>query len=287
MLPRSAARDAKRWRITATLALVLAIPCCKSSDRGVTPPPASGTSVAVASSSAPSPQPSAAPPPDAPPAPAASSAAPAAPTASAASPPKQAYRIAAVGDSLTDPKSHGGGYLDYVQRRCPQTRIDNFGKGALMLNQIRRRFEETVHNQPAGSYTHIVVWGGVNDLYSDLTAGRTPAKAEADLSVIYEKSRNKAAQVIAITISPWGGFARYHNDRRQGYTLEVNQWIRDQLGAGKVDAVVDAYALLSCGDPTRLCPELAQRKSDGLHLGKGGHEVLGKALYDTVFSNCR
>ena len=256
----------------SALALAVAVGGCKSADRGVTPPPASGTSVASAPSVAPSP-----PQPIPPPAPSAS----AAPV-----PAKQAYRIAAVGDSLTDPQSHGGGYLAYVQQRCPQTRIDNFGKGALMLNQIRRRFEETVHNQPAGTYTHIVVWGGVNDLYSDLTAGRTPQKAEADLAVIYEKSRHKGAQVVAITISPWGGFSRYHNERRQGYTLEVNQWIKDQLAAGTVDAVVDAYSLLSCGDPTRLCPDLAQRKSDGLHLGKAGHEVLGKALYEAAFTNC-
>ena len=253
---------------------------CKSADHGVTPGPASGTTAA------PPPSPT---PPVPPPSASLASPPPAtsgAPSASAVAP-KQAYRIAAVGDSLTDTKSHGGGYLAYVQQRCPETHIDNFGKGALMLNQIRHRFKETVHNQPAGSYTHVVVWGGVNDLYSDVTAGRTPAKAEADLSVIYEKARNKGAKLVAITISPWGGFARYYNERRQGYTLEVNQWIRDQLPLNKVDAVVDAYSLLSCGDPTKLCPEFTQRKSDGLHLGPKGHEVLGKALYDAAFSDCR
>ncbi|HEU5073458.1 MAG TPA: SGNH/GDSL hydrolase family protein [Polyangiaceae bacterium] len=276
-------------RLTATaLALVFSVAACKSADRGVTPPPASGTSIVPAPSATTSATTNATPPSSPPPAAAASIAAPGASASAAPAPaPKQAYRIAAVGDSLTDPNAHGGGYLAYVQRQCPETRVDNFGKGALMLNQIRRRFEETVHNQPAGSYTHVVVWGGVNDLYSDVTAGRTPKKAEADLAVIYEKSRNKGAQVVAITISPWGGFVRYHNERRQGYTLEVNQWIKDQLAAGKVDAVVDAYALLSCGDETRLCPEFAQRKSDGLHLGKAGHEVLGKALYEAVFANCR
>lgn len=261
------------------LALLGALAGCKSADRGVTPPPASGTSVATA--------PSVAPPPSPPPSVGSPPAPPPAPSASATPAPKQAYRIAAVGDSLTDPKAHGGGYLAYVQRQCPETRIDNFGKGALMLNQIRRRFEEMVHNQPANTYTHVVVWGGVNDLYSDLTAGRTPQKAEADLAVIYQKARAKGARVIALTISPWGGFTRYHNERRQGYTLEVNQWIKDQLAAGTVDAVVDAYSLLSCGDPTLLCPELAQRNNDGLHLGKAGHEVLGKALYAAAFSDCR
>src|SRR6185295_4881792 len=39
------------------------------------------------------------------------------------------YVIAAIGDSLTDPRSHGGGYLEYLKERCPGLEIDNFGKG--------------------------------------------------------------------------------------------------------------------------------------------------------------
>jgi lysophospholipase L1-like esterase len=191
-----------------------------------------------------------------------------------------------VGDSLTDARSFGGGYLGYVQERCPKTRIDNFAKGGHMVNQIRRVFEERVHNQPIGTYTHLLVYGGVNDLYSDLTAGRTPDKVEKDLAVIYEKAREKAIEVVAITVSPWGGFKRYHNDRRQKYTEQLNAWIRSQLQAKAVDHVVDSYPLLSCGDPTRLCPEYEQSSHDGLHLGKQGHEVLGRALYERVFEDC-
>jgi lysophospholipase L1-like esterase len=144
-----------------------------------------------------------------------------------------------------------------------------------------------VHNQPRGSYTHVLVWGGVNDLYSDMTAGRTPEKAEADLSVIYQKARAKGAQVIAFTVSPWGGFKRYHNERRQNYTEELNDWIRGQRQRGTIDHLVDAYMLLSCGSPELLCPKYSQRVSDGLHLGKEGHQILGKALYQSVFQNCR
>ena len=217
-----------------------------------------------------------------------------APVASAAgappgepAPEKQAYRIAALGDSLTDEKSFGGGYLGYVAERCPETRIDNFAKGGHMVNQIRRRFENQVHNQPIGTYTHLVVYGGVNDLYSDLTAGRTPDKVESDLAVIYEKARTKGIEVVAITVSPWGGFKRYYNDRRQAYTERLNSWIRQQLRQGKIDHVVDSYPLLSCGAPERLCPEYEQSSHDGLHLGKIGHEILGRALYEQVFENCR
>lgn len=259
---------------------------CKSGDSGVTPRRApTGAPVTTASGFAPPPRSSATPNPTS------IRSAPARGSVSAdsppAKPPKRAYRVAAVGDSLTDYQSHGGGYLRYLQKQCPETRIDNFAKGAHMLNQIRRRFEATVHNRPRDSYTHVIVWGGVNDLYSDLTAGRTPDKAAADLGVIYRKARNKGAKVVAITVSPWGGFSRYHNERRQAYTLQLNDWIRQQERQGDVDAVVDAYALLSCGDPVRLCPDYAQLKSDGLHLGQRGHEVLGKALVRAAFDDCR
>ena len=256
---------------------------CKSADSGVTPQGATTPGPTEAGSGGASSMKRRAPD--------AGSTAAARASSSAAAPeepePKQAYRIAAVGDSLTDAKSFGGGYLAYVQRRCPETRIDNFAKGGHMLNQIRREFEARVHNQPRGTYSHVIVWGGVNDLYSDLTAGRTPQKAASDLAIIYEKARSKGAKLVALTVSPWGGFKRYHNPRRQAYTLELNGWIKEQLEAGKVDHVVDAYALLSCGAEERLCPAYQQRTPDGLHLGKQGHEVLGKALFEAVFQNCR
>ncbi len=258
------------------------LPACKSAESGAAPPGASAPSSEPPRSASSAPFAHS----HAPPAPAQPPASTTAAPPLAAKPRREAYRIAALGDSLTDEKSFGGGYLDYVQERCPKTRIDNFAKGGFMLNQIRRRFENEVHNQPKDTYTHVIVWGGVNDLYSDLTAGRTPEKAELDLRTIYEKAHNKGAQVVAITVSPWGGFKRYYNDRRQGYTLALNDWIREQGRAGKADAVIDAYGLLSCGQPELLCPEYQQRSPDGLHLGKQGHQVLGKALFDAVFQNC-
>ena len=260
---------------------------CKSTDAGVAPQGArpAADEVGKAAPSSPRSSPGAAPK-AATHRPGGASASSVQPTPSAGQP-KQAYRIAAVGDSLTDKRSFGGGYLDYVQKRCPETRIDNFAKGGHMLNQIRQRFDSSVHNQPHGTYTHVVVWGGVNDLYSDLTAGRTPDKAQADLLVIYEKARNKGAKVVAITVSPWAGFRRFHNERRQRYTVRLNRWIRAQLQQGTIDYLLDAYQLLSCGDQTRLCPEYEQSSRDGLHLGAPGHELLGKALFEAVFADCR
>ena len=196
------------------------------------------------------------------------------------------YVVAAIGDSITD--AHAGGkYLTYLAKRCPDSRFDNYGRGADMVNQMRRRFARDVYAPSNPKYTHVIVFGGVNDLYSDLTAKRTPAKIEKDLTIMYEMAREHGAKVVAITVAPWGGFRRYYNARRGGTTLEVNRWMNQQQVEGKIDHVVDAYGLLSCGDPEKLCPDFVPPFNDGLHFNAKGHEKLGQALYEQVFSDCR
>ncbi|MCC6901056.1 MAG: SGNH/GDSL hydrolase family protein [Polyangiaceae bacterium] len=200
--------------------------------------------------------------------------------------PKQKVVVAALGDSLTDAKSAGGRYLEVLQKRCPESRFDNFGKGGDMVNQIRKRFERDVLTNGT-DYTHLLVFGGVNDLYSDLTAGRTPAKISADLAAIYQAAHARGWKVIALTVAPWGGFTKYYNDKRGAATRELNEWISAQVAAKKVDWVVDAHGLLSCGDPDRLCKDLTGSLKDGLHFGAPGHDKLGAAIYDQVFTSCR
>ena len=202
-------------------------------------------------------------------------------------------RIAAIGDSLTDKRSHGGGYLDVVQRSCPQSRIDNYGRGGDMVNQMRRRFFSQVVAPKAPQYSHVIVFGGVNDLYSDLTAGRTNDKIEQDLMAMYSAARQRGAKVVAITVTPWGGFSRYFNARRGEATRALNQWILGQAassplgqGPGAVDTVIDGFSLLSCGDPDRLCDRYTPPFRDGLHFGPAGHQVLGEAVYEQALSDC-
>jgi lysophospholipase L1-like esterase len=220
---------------------------------------------------------------DAPPAAPTTTVAPAAPVK------KQKVTVAAIGDSLTDAKSHGGGYLDHLRKKCPKSRFDNHGKGGQMVNQMRKRFAadvlgEGVADRPA--YSHVIVFGGVNDLYSDDTAGRTPEKIEGDLLRMYKAAKGKGMRVVAITIAPWGGFKKYFTDHRKKTTAEVNKWIAAQVAAKNVDHVVDAFAMLSCGDADKLCPKYAEPFKDGLHFGAAGHEVLGKALHEKVFADC-
>lgn len=200
---------------------------------------------------------------------------------------KSMYVVAAVGDSLTDSRGGGGQYLADLRKRCPESRFDNYGRGAEMVNQMRRRFAADVLGPSKPKYSHVIIFGGVNDVYSDLTAKRTPDKIQKDLTLMYEMAREAGVKVVAVTIAPWGGFRRYYNERRGEATLEVNRWIGKQRREGKVDHVVDAYLLLSCGDPEKLCPDFVPPFNDGLHFNAKGHALLGEALFDDVFSDCR
>ncbi|MEN9578886.1 MAG: hypothetical protein RJA70_1895 [Pseudomonadota bacterium] len=199
--------------------------------------------------------------------------------------PKRRYTVAFVGDSLTDAKSHGGGFIRSLETRCPDSRFDNFGKGADMVNQMARRFQREVRGSGA-KYTHVAIFGGVNDLYSDLTAKRTNDKIQTDLLQMYRGTQELGAQVVAFSVAPWGGFERYFNARRGENTLALNSWIQSQRGVS-VEHVIDAHTLLRCGHPHELCPEYAAPFKDGIHFGAKGHEILGEALFSQVFSDCR
>jgi lysophospholipase L1-like esterase len=198
----------------------------------------------------------------------------------------QTYLVAFMGDSLTDYRSGGGHFISVLSKHCPRSQFDNYGKGGEMTNQMRRRFERDVFGPKKPPYTHVVVFGGVNDLYSDITAHRTNEKIEGDLSTMYTMAHEAQVVVIALTVSPWGGFTRYYNKSRAEHTKKLNAWILQQRG-GLVDDVIETSPLLSCGDPEKLCPAFQGGFKDGLHFGREGHEKLGEALFQQVFHDCR
>jgi lysophospholipase L1-like esterase len=199
-------------------------------------------------------------------------------------PARDPLRVVVVGDSLSDPAVGGGAYVSIGLKGCAHKDVVNLAKGGFMVNQMRKKLERELTR--LGRASHVVVFGGVNDVYSDETAGRVPAKITADLATIYELGRSLGARVIGVTIAPWGGFRRWYTPKRGSATEEVNAWIRKQLADGKLDGVVDASRLLACGDPERLCPEYEPPFRDGLHFGPKGQEVLGQALAGQ-FPECR
>lgn len=204
---------------------------------------------------------------------------------------KRRYAVAAMGDSLTDPKSHGGKYLDVLRRKCPESRFDSYGIGGNMVNQMRKRLlphvfgEGTGKNEQKPKYTHLLVLGGINDIISDETALRTNDKIKRDLSWMYAAAKERGLEVLAVTLPPWGGLKGWHNPRRQASTEDMNVWIRGAKERGEVDAVFDVYPLMSCGQPTFLCDAYAW--PDGAHWTKKGHEVMGEALHAAHFADCR
>lgn len=200
------------------------------------------------------------------------------------------YVVAAVGDSLTDFASNGGLYLRYLKERCPESRFESFGKGGDMVNQMRRRFVRDVYANDSGAtprYTHVIIFGGVNDLYSDVTAKRTVEKISKDLSIMYAAAHERGAKVVAVTVTPWGGFTRYYTEARGRTTEALNRWILAEQRKGSIEFAVDANPLLSCGDPSRLCDRYAAPFKDGLHFGPEGHKRLAEALAGAVFQHCR
>lgn len=199
--------------------------------------------------------------------------------------PKAPCRVAVIGDSLSDPRVGAGGYVRFLERACPDSTFANFSKGGSMLAHVRKQFEQSVAPKPRGTFTHLIVFAGVNDVYSDETAHRTPDKIKRDLGKLYQRAKEADLRVVALTIAPWGGFSRYFTWKRGQSTRDVNAWIRERPGAD-VPVVVDAFRLLSCGNQDRLCPRYEPPFADGLHFGKAGQEVLGQALLDAEFASC-
>src|SRR6478752_1488435 len=141
--------------------LALACTGAFSSCQGTEPPSALAATQPAAPSTVSRPAPPAA-------APSASASAPPPPSA----PPRAIERVLVLGDSLTDEKVGGGGFVRALRERCAGATFDNRAKGGFMVNQIRKRLETEV--LPEGNrYSHAIVFGGVNDLYSDQSAGRS------------------------------------------------------------------------------------------------------------------
>lgn len=195
------------------------------------------------------------------------------------------YVVAAMGDSLTDPKSHGGKYLEYLKKKCPKSTFDSYGKGGNMTNQMRKRFARDVLGEGGDgskpTYSHVIILGGIGDILSNETALRTSEKIQGDLGEMYRLAHDKGVAVVALTIPPWGAFKAY-NDARHTMTIEENDWIKSR--PANVDRVVDIYPLLSCGNARDLCDDYAW--PDKLHWGQKGHDVVGVALHEQVFSDC-
>ena len=165
--------------------------------------------------------------------------------------PLAATVVAALGDSLSDPRSSGRKVPRLPARALSKVAASTAtAKAATWSIRCGAGSPSDVFGGNADAalarvdYTHVIVFGGVNDLLSDKTAGRTPRKISDDLAAIYAAAREHGARVIAITVAPWGGNPEY-NPSRAAATREVNRFINEQLAAARsTTSSIRAAALL-------------------------------------------
>lgn len=201
------------------------------------------------------------------------------------------YVVAAIGDSLTDTRAGGGGYLAALRARCPESRFDAYGVGGQRTDHMRWRFGADLWGKNAPwpkkpKYSHVLVLGGVNDLASTSLFDARTERIQRNLSYMFRRGRENGLSVVALTVPPFGRL-RGFEDRRLEATARLNRWILDEAARGHVDHAVDINPLLSCGDPAVLCPTYRRFANDQIHWGKRGHETVGQALHRQVFSDCR
>jgi lysophospholipase L1-like esterase len=203
-------------------------------------------------------------------------------------PSKRIYVVAAMGDSLTDPKSAGGKYLEGLKARCPKSTFDSYGVGGNMVNMMRKRFLRDVYGEVEGAptaarprYTHVIVLGGIGDILSNVTAKRTVRQITSDLATMYGMARAHGAVPIALTLPPWGSSKSY-DSARDIMTKEVNTWIRSRDPSEAL--VGDVFPLLSCGKAEHLCADNGMK--DRLHWSAKGHAVVASMLSQRFFADC-
>ncbi len=200
---------------------------------------------------------------------------------------KRRYVLGAIGDSLTDERSQGGGYLAVLRERCPKSTFLGFGKGGNMTNMMRKRFLRDVYGEGLAEvrpkYTHVLILGGLGDILSDQTAFRTAKKIGEDIGLMATWARERGAKVIVLKLPPWGGMNAY-NGARGAMTRAVNDWIDAEVAAQRIDATFDTRAVLACGNVELLCDRMSW--ADGIHWSKAGQRAVGEALHAALFADC-
>ena len=129
----------------------------------------------------------------------------------------------------------------------------------------------------------MLVFGGLGDVLSNLTAKRTAAAVQRDMTEMVRLSRERGAEAIVLTTHPWAGSAAY-DGVRAAMARDINAWILEAGRSRAIDATFDTRPVLSCGDLERLCDTAAA--PDRLHLSKDGQRALGEALHAALFADC-
>jgi len=190
----------------------------------------------------------------------------------------RAYFVAAIGDSLTDPRVGGGRYLAHLAQACPKSRFDSYGVGGQQTIDMRARFVAEIFAPGKPRYTHVVVLGGVNDLFGGAVDRTRLERIEAQLAAMYVAAHEHGAKAIAMTVPPWGHAGTAHELK---VTAALNAWIL----ASPADHAID-LSFLECGAARSLCVDVRKTYDDMVHWNDRGHARVAAALHRAVFADC-
>jgi lysophospholipase L1-like esterase len=201
--------------------------------------------------------------------------------------PSRRYIVAAIGDSLTDTRVGGGRYMKHLARLCPASRFDTYGIGGQQTVDMRARFDDDVfgagRKDPKVQYTHLIILGGVNDLYGGTVGAARIARIEAQLGAMYAAARARNVAVIALTVPPWGHAGGAHD---LAVTATLNGWIVDRAKSGEIADAVDLSPLVACGKSQTLCVPYRKTYDDQVHWNDDGHAVVAAAIHRAAFADC-
>jgi lysophospholipase L1-like esterase len=113
-----------------------------------------------------------------------------------------------------------------------------------------------------------IVLAGINDIAS----GRSLSTIQANLAATYSHLKAQGYRVIAVTLTPWGGYSRFTPAMGEKQR-QLNAWLRTKPEG--VDCVVDVYPHFSTPNGVLLSQ---YDSGDHLHLNNVGQVELGREI---------
>jgi lysophospholipase L1-like esterase len=150
--------------------------------------------------------------------------------------------------------------------------ISNKGINGNTTTQMLARFNDDVLAQSPG---YIIIWGGSNDIATDVSA----STIENNLSAMYSASKLAGLKVIAVNIMPHKGDGTGWTEAKQAVMDSVNSWMN--AVPDNVDWVIDTYGLVE--DPEndyQILP--AYDSGDHIHLNESGYDAIANLIHNEV-----
>lgn len=167
-----------------------------------------------------------------------------------------------IGDSLT---AFQESYADQLMNSCQNTSYKKIAKVGektdWMLSELHKELAQ------GNKYDIIVIWGGVNDIYSQSDIN----SAKYNLNSLYKLVKNNGSKIVALTILPTNTY-KNSNPERIRLTNGLNDWIKSNK---YIDFVIDVNSILNDGNQGTKKEYL---QNDTLHLNAKGHQAIAEKL---------